>query len=335
MLNSTSNGEALSVSVSFVSPLATATYVSPVANVSYTLPVAQIQYIELVATTITDSSGRFKYFPDAVVVSDSTVVSLHFYRNYTDSVSVSDYEVTRMTFVKQLTEMATANDTITTVWQYRRNYADSVATSDNFSKLPKKGVADSVTSSESLAKNFLKVYYEAGSVNVLVESYADPTYFAADYTGTYTWADPVTPTDSARKLLTKSFSDAVTAIDTSIYQGLTWTFADTRSDVVVSSEILHFSNTKGLADSATATEQLARAYTKVLSDSFTAGESLAKLLSKPFADSAVSGDNYSQTVSKAFSDSASTSSTGSLISQGYCDITYFAADYVGTYATFS
>jgi hypothetical protein len=45
-------------------------------------------------------------------------------------------------------------------------------------------------------------------------------------------------------------------------------------------------------------------------------------------------DSIVVSLGKIISDSLSVADSGTLVSQGYCDLTYFAEDYVGTYITF-
>ena len=74
---------------------------------------------------------------------------------------------------------------------------------------------------------------------------------------------------------------------------------------------------------------------KPLSDSLAATEQLVKDLTKaPFSDSSSVTDDNTIAFGKVPSDLASLTDAGSLRSQGYCDFTYFAEDYVGASRTF-
>jgi hypothetical protein len=55
---------------------------------------------------------------------------------------------------------------------------------------------------------------------------------------------------------------------------------------------------------------------------------------KGLAEAPTATDSAVIEAGKALIDSTSASDAGTLISQGYCDITYFAEDYVGTSRTF-
>lgn len=115
--------------------------------------------------------------------------------------------------------------------------------------------------------------------------------------------------------------------------------------------IRQFDDTTSLADAKTLL--ISPAYSDTFTTSETTAFSISKALSDSFALNDLSdangpdwsfSDYTNNTVStsdsatvantKGLSDSLSSSDSGTLISQGYCDITYFAEDYVGDYRTF-
>lgn len=115
--------------------------------------------------------------------------------------------------------------------------------------------------------------------------------------------------------------------------------------------IRDFADTASLADAKTLL--VSPAY----SDTFTTSETVAQSISKALSDSFALNDlsdaagpewsfsDYTNNIvstsdssvvsnDKGLSDSLSLADSGTLISQGYCDLTYFAEDYVGDYRTF-
>jgi hypothetical protein len=125
------------------------------------------------------------------------------------------------------------------------------------------------------------------------------------------------------------------------------------SDVVVTVKIFvrQFDDTTSLADAKTLL------ISPVRSDSITTTETKVFSISKALADSfalndlsdvagpdwvfsdytnntVAASDNAIIVQDKGTSDSLSTADSGTLISQGYCDLTYFAEDYVGYNFTF-
>jgi hypothetical protein len=124
-------------------------------------------------------------------------------------------------------------------------------------------------------------------------------------------ADAYAVTDAAAKSTAKSFSDAYAATDAatkSVNKAIT--------DVGALTDAAYNNMAKTLADSAGITEQ------PVFS------------LSKPLADSGAATDSVGKTIAPAKTDSASLTDAGAVRMQGYCDITYFAEDYVGVTFTF-
>jgi hypothetical protein len=70
------------------------------------------------------------------------------------------------------------------------------------------------------------------------------------------------------------------------------------------------------------------------SDSFSLSDFTATIYSTTYSDTVSSSDATTLSTDKLFSETMSTSDNGSVIAQNYCDITYFAADYVGEYRIF-
>ena len=93
------------------------------------------------------------------------------------------------------------------------------------------------------------------------------------------------------------------------------------------------------SDTFTTSETVARSLSKTLTDSFALND-LSDAAGptwsfSDFTNNVVStSDSTTVTNTKGLSDSLSSSDSGTLISQGYCDITYFAEDYVGESRTF-
>ena len=115
--------------------------------------------------------------------------------------------------------------------------------------------------------------------------------------------------------------------------------------------IRQFDDTTSLADAKTLL--ISPAYSDTFTTSETTAFSISKALSDSFAlndlsdangpdwsfsdytnNTVSTSDSTTVTNTKGLSDSLSSSDSGTLISQGYCDITYFAEDYVGDYRTF-
>lgn len=102
-----------------------------------------------------------------------------------------------------------------------------------------------------------------------------------------------------------------------------------------------FSFVKSLVDSATTTDQLHFAITKLLTDgvgmidSFDLNDGATYTFTKALSNVSFATDALVLTPQKGVTDTVTMSSAGSLFSQGYCDVTYFAEDYVGDTRTFT
>jgi len=131
-------------------------------------------------------------------------------------------------------------------------------------------------------------------------------------------------------------------------------FEQTTSDSVTMSDsvvtvlifIRDFAEIISLADSAAKlispayVETVSTADTKVIAvdsgkaDSFSLSDFTAVVYSPAYSDTVSSLDATTLATSKLFSETMSTSDSGLVVAQNYCDITYFAADYVGESRTF-
>jgi hypothetical protein len=177
-----------------------------------------------------------------------------------------------------------------------------------------------------------------------------------DTTGRFKCITDIFATGDSTALSTNKVADADTfALDDAAATSTTKLLADTTalndSVVAVLIFIRDFSDTASLADSKTLF--ISPAYSDTFSTNETVAHSISKALADSFALNDLSdaagpdwsfSDYTNNTVStsdnsvvsndKGLSDSFSLADSGTLISQGYCDITYFAEDYVGEFRTF-
>jgi hypothetical protein len=149
-------------------------------------------------------------------------------------------------------------------------------------------------------------------------------------------ADTFTPVDDTTRSTGKGLSDSATMGD-SVLTVLIFIrdFTDTTS--LADAKTLLVS--PAYSDTFTTSETVARSLSKTLTDSFALND-LSDAAGptwsfSDFTNNVVStSDSTTVTNTKGLSDSLSSSDSGTLISQGYCDITYFAEDYVGESRTF-
>lgn len=113
------------------------------------------------------------------------------------------------------------------------------------------------------------------------------------------------------------------------------------ADSIGVSEARVFDMLKALSDTATTSEHLSLSIAKFLSDgvgmidSFDLNDGATYTFTKALSNVSFATDALMLSPQKGLSDSVTMGSAGSLLSQGYCDITYFAEDYVGYARTFT
>jgi hypothetical protein len=155
-----------------------------------------------------------------------------------------------------------------------------------------------------------------------------------DVTGRFHLAqDAVTTADTIALDLSKPFGDVAESADSvALEVDFIRDFADTATllDTTAFAVDRLFDDAQPVADSAYAT------FFKSLSDSVAITEqfSVAGAGIVDLSDSSSPIDQLVVSVTKPVSDSVSLTDFGTVLAQDYCDITYFAADYVGTAAYF-
>ena len=148
--------------------------------------------------------------------------------------------------------------------------------------------------------------------------------------------DTFTTVDDTTRSTGKGLSDSATIGD-SVLTVLIFIrdFTDTASPTDAKTLLV----SPAYSDTFTTSETVARSLSKTLTDSFALND-LSDAAGptwsfSDFTNNVVStSDSTTVTNTKGLSDSLSSSDSGTLISQGYCDITYFAEDYVGESRTF-
>lgn len=127
----------------------------------------------------------------------------------------------------------------------------------------------------------------------------------------------------------KALTDSASAADSAAKSS-----AKTFADVASASDAIVLRPNKGISDAGAFTDALVSRVGKGLSDQASIADAPRLSLAKPQSDSGLVGDAAALSVRQAKSDSAAFTDSGSLRMQGYCDFSYFAADYVGVYQTF-
>lgn len=131
-------------------------------------------------------------------------------------------------------------------------------------------------------------------------------------------------------------SDSVSLLDT--LQALL-IFVRTFTETISLSDALTKSLDLNKSESVATSETLAFTFSKYLSDSFALNDlsdvNGTTISFADFTNNVVSSSDLVLLLSgKSIQDTVSSSDSGYLFSQSYCDLTYFAEDYVGEYRTF-
>lgn len=136
----------------------------------------------------------------------------------------------------------------------------------------------------------------------------------------------------------KGLSDSVSFTEVFV---ATLVFLRDFSDTVDVPDAVALSFVRPLADDFATQDADARSFSKFLAsgfamnDSFDAGDGSTFAFSKGVTNVVFAPDVMTLSSTKGISDMIEPVDAGSLLSQGYCDLTYFAEDYVGESRTFS
>lgn len=290
-------------SVSRVKPRLSVSVADPVTSVSYVVPVAETAYVFMVVSTGLDTTGRFKYLTDLAYVADSV----------------------RYAFTKQLAD-SVSTDTHTE-YAFTKARADSVAPTDALHRDVSKGLLDLVSMPDALASAFSK--FVADVTNMQDATNTKLTKAAAD---------AFFLTDSSVHELNKGLSDSVTMVD-SLYRVLV--FIRNLVDTVSVPDVYASLFTKApFTEGVTATDVFDRLAHKYFYDGFAmndgadVGDGSTYSFSKGVSNVVFVPDQRIMSVEKPMTDSVGFTESGLVVAQSYCDITYFAEDYVGASVTF-
>ena len=279
--------------------------VDPVATVQQVTPAADVQYILMMPSAFLDTTGRYRYIPQLVVVSD--VVALGVAKTLSSpEVSLTD-ALAHLT-TKGLADSVSLSEVFLATLIFLRDFTDSVDVPDAHALSFSKALVDNFALTEVVSRVFTKSLSSGVAMNDSFDL-GDGAVFAF----TKGVMNVVFAADAQTKTVTKGITDTQALTD-----ALAYDFA------------------KALADSVAATEAISLASGKILTDTAGAVDAAVFVFGKLADPDSVSlADAVFLSHNKAFSDMIGAADTGSLVAQNYCDITYFAEDYVGEFRSFS
>jgi hypothetical protein len=285
------------VALDVVQARAAVSVVTPKAGLTYELPVAQLDYIVLKSSTFLDTSGLYKLVREAFVVADDVAYDLA--KSSADTVSTVD--AATVAAAKGITDSIGLFEFVVIQLVFLRDFADSVGAQDAFVSLLAKLVADTVSASDA-------------STRTAQKGLADSVLMYEDFAKAFTkpLSDSATAAEQISLAPEKNIADSQGLTDSQVF-GVDKLLNDPVSFV----EALVFDVTRLITDGV------------AMSDGADVTDGLIYSFSNTTANVVLATDSTVAGVTKALSDAQPVADAGSLLSQGYAEMGYFAEDYVG------
>mgnify|MGYP003144412801 CR=1 FL=1 len=278
------------------------------------------------------SQGLAKILSDTVDFGDSLVFDQVTLREFADTVDATDdvdgtasiQDDQEIAFIKFVNNTTSVVDLLVRVVAYTRGVSEQPVASDSHAAQTSKPVDETPTVSDLFLKTlqFNRAFFEQ---TLLTE--AEIVAFGKT----------LEDVSSVSESLVKQVAFARSPEDTSsASDDDTIDFGKPIADTTTFSEVISFGELLTKTDSALLSDAPVLAFGGGQSDTTGVSESLEFVfgLNQSLANSARALESLLLGYEKALSDTTSIADAGSLISQGYCDISYFADDYVGTARTF-
>lgn len=167
-------------------------------------PAADVAYVLLTLDAVADTSGRFKYLPELVVVSDELQKLVQ--KAAQDSVSLSD--VVTLSTTLGVSDSISFSEAFLATLVYVRDFVDSVAAADQHTLAVDKMLADTVSLTEALQYAFVKFLADGVSMNDSFAATDGLLYAFSKYTSNIVFVQ-----DTATLYPSKVFSDMISAQD--------------------------------------------------------------------------------------------------------------------------
>jgi hypothetical protein len=343
-------------SITSVKPRVSVVVTSPVVTASVSVPAASIEYVELVVGAGLDTTGRFRYVQEIVVMSefvglsvskpaqDEAVIadasSFEFDANTADSVALTDVFFKLLIFTRNFADQVDLSDA--QQFQLAKALADAVEAQDASAFALNKPLLDGVGVADHVALQAIKAVLDAIALGDLqVKSVAKAL------------SDPAVVMDAAVLATQRPVTDAALVSDISTVSAAKGLFDQQQindvtqaavnkavADAVLMVESATFAVGKLFSDATLTADQVSLLVNRLvqdgvaMSDSADLEDGITFQAAKSVMNMAFVTDHRQSAFSKPQTDAAAAADAGSLVSQGYCDLTYFAEDYVGEARTF-
>jgi hypothetical protein len=259
--------------------------------------------VAIAASVVLDELGFNKKVHDAVIVAEAKTFALSSLK--TEVVAVPD--TTRSAVTKVLAHSVSVVDVINIVKITLRTVNDTVTVATTTTKHAFKNLQHTVVPSDVVSRAVNKLLADAFALNDGTDVGDGSTY---------------------------SFQKFINNV-ASVGDARFFAIAKTLTDQLGVADDVAIEAAKSLADAFSASSATFTSFSKALADTLTAADVAAVASTKLLSDTAGTADLAVRSTTKAVADSFGFSESGSVISQGYCDLTYFEADYVGEYRTFA
>lgn len=263
--------------------------------VQYVIPAVALNYVSIVLGVVIDPIGRNPFVYDYGVSTDSAVFSIG--KALSDLAQTS--EAKTIVFGKSLADTAVSSEA--KQFAMSKPLVDTKASSDSAAKgFTKAPIAESLTKSDSATVQAEK-HIEDIAFNLegpmVVQDYADPTYFAGNYVLN---GGPIFAFDKVLSELldaTDDFQGAANIDDDQVML-----FTKTLADSALSSETVAKCFSRGLTDSASKSDSSSLEVGKSFAEVLAGSEIVVRGVAKQVSDTAASSDSASRSFDKALSD---------------------------------
>ena len=303
-----------------------------------------------VSSTDNDTLDVTKNLSESPSGSDNDTLDV--VKNTSDASAISDDDV--LAIVKALTEQPAFTDAH--AFDQTKPLTDAGSVAESATLQPGKVVADASTFTDN---DTLDVTKDVGGDTA--QDYCDVTYFLEDYT-VGDRLDRIFLGDEEEFTYVKNVTEQIFVTDdvdgeASIEDDQEIAFVKTRTEIVAITDVFDrdVAFVRNISETPAANDSPAKVVGRPVSDGGTASDSFSRTVVylRDFTDSAgmidsdtidfgsvksddgVFADSEVKSGGKFITESPSAVSSGTLRSQGYCDFTYFAEDYVGASRTFT
>jgi len=267
------------------------------ANVNVMVPVTKLDYIEMRLSTRLDITGRYRYITEVYAVVDN--VQLNFESAYRHSFLVDD--INTRVFTKGVLDAVAFTEEVVKTLIFIRDFKDTALLTEAKQIQLAKAIAEEMSVVDLRSLLVSKIIADGVAINDLADVVDGITFQAIKAIMNIAFTGDIATVASDKLLVDSQPVTDTPLLNLMLIKTDKFGFSDTAS-----------SNTgKALFDTQALQDAVRYAVNKALADAITLVEFTATSVNKPLTGFTAPLD------------------AGLLIKQGYCDLTYFADDYIG------